>query len=384
MRLLRSIALLRAAGWILLGVATLEVAARVEDRVRYGADLTAAYDIDSIFINDENGHHGRPNASYLRWRMNEVGYRGPALRPGTYRIACLGSSETFGLYESPSKEWPRQLEDKLSATYGSSGIEVVDTAYPGLSVATSVEHLPRMLALVRPQMVVIYPSYTPYIDPPERPNGANLAVRSQSHSAEGAPFIWRTSGRFNTLMKATLPEEMQHRLRLWQMEQEARHMKVMDRLPEENVARFREDLDALVSGLQKNGVRVILVTHANRFGAEVRAEDREFLSDWRKFFPDLKEEGLLDMERRMSAAVRTVAGAREIPLVDAARRMPGGARNFAEFVHFTDAGADELSREVANQVRTEVSATELTQSHTRHVASADLPQTPGVLRNISR
>lgn len=367
-----------------LGVATLEVAARVEDRVRYGAGLTGAYDIDSIFTNDENGRHGRPNASYLRWRLNEVGYRGPALRSGTYRIACLGSSETFGLYESPSKEWPRQLEDKLSAIYGAGGIEVVDTAYPGLSVATSVEHLPRMLALVKPQMVVIYPSYTPYIDPPARPNPGRLTVTSLSRSAKEAPFVWRAFGRFNTLIKATLPEEMQHRLRLWQVENQALHLKVMERLPEENVTRFREDLDALVTRLQESGVRVVLVTHANRFGAQVRDEDREFLSDWRKFFPDLKEEGLLDMEHRMSGTVRSVAAEREIPLVDAAQHMPGGARNFAEFVHFTDAGADELSREVAEEIRNGVSTRDLNKSHASHLAAADLPPQLGASSDRSR
>uniref|UniRef100_UPI00286E21ED hypothetical protein n=1 Tax=Sphaerotilus sp. TaxID=2093942 RepID=UPI00286E21ED len=31
-----------------------------------------------------------------------------------------------------------------------------------------------------------------------------------------------------------------------------------------------------------------------------------------------------------------------LPLIDAAARIPGGRRNFADFVHFTDEGARQM------------------------------------------
>jgi hypothetical protein len=46
------------------------------------------------------GQHGRPNAQYLKWKLNSLGFRGPELDPGATRILCVGSSETFGQYES--------------------------------------------------------------------------------------------------------------------------------------------------------------------------------------------------------------------------------------------------------------------------------------------
>ena len=79
----------------------------------------------------------------------------------------------------------------------------------------------------------------------------------------------------------------------------------------------------------------------------------------------------------MSAALRSVAVERRTPLVDAALRMPGGARNFAEFVHFTDAGADELSREVAEEIRNQVSAKDLNRPHDDHFATAIMPPRRG-------
>ena len=76
-----------------------EFAAREADKITYSAPFWGDYSLDTLFTVDELGKRGRPNASYEKWRLNEAGYRGPALRSNTYRIVCLGSSETFGLYE---------------------------------------------------------------------------------------------------------------------------------------------------------------------------------------------------------------------------------------------------------------------------------------------
>jgi hypothetical protein len=101
-------------------------------------------------------------------------------------------------------------------------------------------------------------------------------------------------------------------------------------------------------------VQVVLVTHASRFGTgEVRPEDRGYLASWHKFYPDLEAEGLLDLERRMSVAVREVGAREGVPVVDAATRIEPGGKNFAEFVHFTDAGAGALATLVADQIDAE-------------------------------
>src|SRR5690242_2255602 len=95
-------AALLAGRWLLSGllfVFVLEICARTEDAIRYGAPFWGNYSLDSIYQYDEMGKYGRPHASYLKWHLNNEGYRGPELRDHTYRIACIGSSETFGLYE---------------------------------------------------------------------------------------------------------------------------------------------------------------------------------------------------------------------------------------------------------------------------------------------
>ena len=226
---------------------------------------SANYNLNSLYQFDELGRYGRPNASYLKWHLNEVGYRSPALRTGTYRIACMGSSETFGRYESPDKEWPRQLESLLNRRAGDDHYEVVNIAYPGLSVATMVRRLPQILSTLHPKLVVFYPSYTPYIaiDHPYVPQPP-APVKQVSQT-----FELRLSGRIGVLARTSMSDSARGWLRLRFLIQNAVGDKAMDRLPEQNIQAFKSDLDTLTKQLLANRVQVVLVTHANRFGSNL-------------------------------------------------------------------------------------------------------------------
>jgi lysophospholipase L1-like esterase len=346
----------RVCGWLIIALLTLEVSARTEDKLRYGAPFFGNYSIDTLYQNTPQGKFGRPNSSYLKWHLNEVGFRGPALRSGTYRIVCLGSSETFGLYESPDHEWPRQLEEMLNRSVSGQRYEVIDGAYPGMSIATNLRRLPQTLSTLDPKMVVIYPSYTPYIEINHPLDPQAEARKPVKPLPSGDHFEWRIQGRFETLMKNSLPESLQNAMRDWQIKHDTRTTQVMDRLPDQNVLAFETDLDALTTQLRAQGVQVVLVTHANRFGSNVDPAERPVMVAWRKFFPTLSEGGFLDMERRMSDAVRQIGAARGVPVVDAAALVAPGKANFAEFVHFTDAGATALASAVSSEIEHEANA----------------------------
>ena len=64
---------------------------------------------------------------------------------------------------------------------------------------------------------------------------------------------------------------------------------------------------------------------------------------WRRSYPELLEEGFLDLERRANQAIREVATENSVPMVDAAARIPGGSANFADLVQFTDKGAEIMA-----------------------------------------
>lgn len=331
---------IRIVGCLLIAVITMELCARLDDKLRFGAPFWGDYSLNSLFVYDAAGMHGKPNVSYLKWKLNEDGYRGPALRAGTYRIITMGASETFGIFESEDKEWPRQLEQILNASSGDGHYEVVNTAYHATSVADNLHWLDRGMDQLKPQMVVVYPNYASYIDPKRVHGLADVRPESESFSH------WRIATRVRNILKDNVPASLQDYLRKYQLRNAVKRAPPMDRVPEECVARFQHDLDALVSAIQARGAKVILVTHATRFGSKVLPEDQRFLMMWARFYPILREDGFLDMEARMSDAVREVGARHSVPVVDAARQLSGG-KNFAEMVHFTDAGAHALAALIA-------------------------------------
>lgn len=342
--------------WLILAVVTLEISARTEDKLRYGAAFFGNYSMESLYRYDEMGKYGRPFASYLKWHLNEAGYRGPGLRQGTFRIACIGSSETFGLYETAENEWPRQLERMLNERSGTRVYEVIDAAYPGLSIGTSLRRLPQMLDAVHPQMVVIYPSYSSYIENDQAEPWPLTGTVHPRLKPESGHFEWRIVARTQTFLKASVPDGVQNWIHGLQVRRTAPKTMTMERLPEQNVTAFQTDLTRLVTELERRGVHVVLVTHANRFGTTVAPEDAPMLTFWRTFYPMIEEGGLLDMEARMSAVVREVGVQRGVPVVDGAKLIPPGRVDFVEFVHFTDVGARTLATLVAKEFDQETAA----------------------------
>ncbi len=342
MRRLRST--LKCAVGVLLAVLTLEFCARLDDCVSYGASMWGTYDPEIIYVRDNVGRKGKPRARYKKWQLNSLGFRGPELEPDQVRIICMGSSETFGLYETPGEEYPRQLERELNAWAGRNLFQVVNVAYPGETVRTQILRAPQTVEEVRPQIALIYPSLAQYVwlpwlklDP--------AAPSSRPH------FEWRIASNLRELAKRLLPEPLQNYLREREIRHEvAVHGMVMDRIPEENIILFHHDLEKLVKTLRDAGVEPVLVTHATRFGPVLSVSstnERHVLVSWRKFFPMLREDGFLDMEWRMNEAIRQLAAEQHLTLIDAAREISPGKQNFADFSHFTTVGAHLMASHLA-------------------------------------
>lgn len=333
--------LLLAAG---VAAVVWEGAARVDDYIAYDAPLLEPYNPEILYTNDALGKCGKPHARYVKWRFNSLGYRSPELDPKRMHIITLGASETFGLYESENGEYPRQLETEINARAGGPLYQVVNAAYPGLSNNGIVRRLPVILSSIRPRVAVIYPSLANYISISGDRNAIPMADPV-------SPYESRVAGKIKTVLKKVLPAWVQTELRNLEIARDTRGVKVLDRLPEENAAVFRRELAAVVEGLEADGVRVVLVTHATRFGERVTPEERPMLLAWRKFYPSLGEGAFLDMEFRLNEVIRQEASARGIALADAARLMPSGPRYFADFVHFTDAGARAMASILSAQLQ---------------------------------
>lgn len=92
---------------------------------------------------------------------NEGGYNGafyPASRtPGTFRVAVLGDSFTFGWGVQPEQAWPALLEDRLDEGLAGSGVdaEVLNFGVPGYNTWLSLLHWKRVVSRYKPDAVLL-------------------------------------------------------------------------------------------------------------------------------------------------------------------------------------------------------------------------------------
>ena len=342
----RLLAILRGILCVVIFVSLLEICARLDDVLSYGAPFWGAYNNQSLLRVDETGKWGKPGARYEKWQLNSLGYRGPELQPGTERIVCFGASETFGLSEAPDEEYPRQLERDLNKLAGRPAFQVVNAAFPGETLPTAILRVPEVVSQVHPSYALIYPTPANYIEITPQP--ANAARPLQRVTLTHLVFEFRIADRVSNLLKSVLPKSVQTKLRQLQIERDNAHVPVMQTLPEKNIERFREDLIALVDSLREHEVEPVLVTHATAFGPILTPKDRDLLIEWRKFYPMLEEDGFMDMERRMNQVIRETAACEKVYLIDAANKIPPGPEDFADMVHFTTRGAGVMAADLAS------------------------------------
>jgi lysophospholipase L1-like esterase len=328
-----------------VALATLEIAARVDDYVRDDAALLKPYTISTLFRPSPFGREGVPGARFSKWQMNSLGYRGPEPQGGRSNVLTFGASETFGLYESAGHEYPRLLEAALNEG-SAEGYNVVNTALPGMRIGR-VGYLERAIDQTRARHVVVYPSPANYI-------GTEKGFCEQNSRPVGTPHgmgeRFRLAGKLDQLAKKIMPLALQDLMRSAAIWWTTRNAVLLESVPAATLDALREDLRCLARAVQAKGATLVLVTHATYFGDRLEPGDTGMLRAWRRFYPELRDEGFIDLERRANAVIREVAAEHEIPLVDAATAIPRGPDHFADFVHFSDKGAALLGRLLASTI----------------------------------
>jgi lysophospholipase L1-like esterase len=337
--------LLRSLGYAALALVTLELAARIDDLVKEGAPLLKPYTINTLFRPSPFGREGVPSARFGKWQMNALGYRGPELRDGRANIVTFGASETFGLYESLNKEYPRALEARLEEARPQAH-SVVNIAIPGIRIGR-IGYLERAMERTQARYVVVYPSPANYI-------GTAVPFCRQAStpvaSSTGVADRVRLSGKLDQLAKKVISPQVLSPVRSLMIRWANRKEAPVERVPEETLNALREDLQCVVRAAQRRNAIPILVTHATYFGDKVAAEDAAMLLAWRRFYPELLEDGFLDLEKRANDVIRAVAADNKLPLVDAAAAIHRGPAHFADFVHFTDKGAATMAGLIADVI----------------------------------
>ena len=364
---------------------TLEVCARIDDRIRYGVPFTALSYEEMIWGSDEIGRTGVPNASYHEFQLNNLGYRSPALRPGTLRILCIGASETWGTANTHGHEYPRQLERMLNESLHTQSIEVVNLGMPSENAAQERQRMPQIIDRLHPDIVLFYPAPVTYgwaavqsvLKSGRRAPGAartpaplslprRIYVRARNKADEIAarcykylrftvfknigsgPELFRMEAKIGDLEFHMQPEavmgiraRVETRFRRWRISA------YFPRVADDAAPLFREDMAAMADELDAHGIRTVLVQHANSI---VLPRDADMLRIWNSYYPYTDASELLRMEDRLNDMVAEVAHERNLPLIDA-RVIPKERRYFSDFVHFTDEGAILMAKLLADRIQ---------------------------------
>lgn len=344
-------------GLALLGIfgAAIELTVRIEDWVRFRTPLLSRItSARQLMVRDADGTHGRPNARFQQFSMNSLGLRGPevavAKAAGTIRVVTAGASESFGLFESPGREYPRQLEDSLRqwVAGGRCGagarVEVLNASLAGMGLPTIEQDLRTRIARLRPDVVVVYPTPSFYLNherptaaPPDSSPNATALARINA-------FMPRAKDRFREQAKALLPSFARAALR---RRETAREFAAHDAtwafrsVPADRMAAYTDDLHSIVATARATGATPVLVTHGNyhmqRGGAN---EDPHMLAGWQRYAPRATAATIVEFEEQAVGVTLAVAADAGIPAADLASALARAEGVvFRDFVHFSDTGA---------------------------------------------
>ena len=365
---------LRLCCAILVFILTIEVAARVDDWFQYGAPFWEEYTAGRLNAKDSEGiPHNVFNSRYEKWKNNQFGFRGPAIpieKPeGIVRIVCMGTSETYGLYEGSEKEWPAQLRNTLN---NSSRVQVINAAVVGLGLKSYKPYLQKYVLPFNPDIIILF------INPFQYAAGMERALLEQSKHPRNAfkkrkkistlslRNIISTSRSFPKLkqaIKQIVPPKILKAYQIWDTKKQVQvaeklyldGKKPKDAIPENYLENFRIDLIDLIAFLHKtNDSYLILSSYPTLISHENITKYYEIILDNRKFCVEFSFKGLMDAAAEFNKIVEDVAAEHHTGFVDNDKLVPKTTTYFADNVHYTDEGAKFVANKFVEHLRNKI------------------------------
>jgi len=169
----------------------LELCTRIDDKIKYDAPLFETYKNSRLRSFDDEGlRYNLPNTRFEKWTNNEYGFRGPAFdleKPDSItRVVCLGTSETYGSFESPGKEWPAQLSDFLNQN---DSFQVINASAVGLGMQRYTEYMEKHVFKFGPDIVILF--INPQLEMTEliyHPDGTPIVKKNPAKSGNSKSF----------------------------------------------------------------------------------------------------------------------------------------------------------------------------------------------------
>jgi len=357
-------AIARICAYLLVFILTVETCARIEDRVTYGAPFFGRYDADLLRSSENGIPCNVPNARYEKWSNNSLGFRGAEVslgKPvGMTRVVCLGSSETYGLYESNGKEWPAQMQEILPG----KEFQVINSSVVGLSISNYDGYVRKHVLPLKPDIVAMC------INP------LFYAVSQHRATRRIRPLIPHPTGKVSTFSLASqsrvLPKLRQtvkqaaatyfpdilkkYQVNILQSEikdleqTRLKGEKPKDSVPERFVEDFRTELESFIKLAESEGITLILITYPSLISSQNMSQLPEISLDIRRYCIEYSLTGMVDVFDRFNSVIRSSAEKHHISLVDMSAIVPKSTEYFGDCVHYTDRGARTIAEHVAQEI----------------------------------
>jgi lysophospholipase L1-like esterase len=335
----------------------LEVSARIDDKIKYDAPFFHEYSPRLLRSKDSDGlNHNIPRSHFEKWKINNFGFRGADISlsksDSLYRIICMGTSETFGLYESPGSEWPAQLQNMLA---DHNRFEVINASVVGLSLSKYRSYMEKYVLKVKPDVVILLINYFDYAIGAETFAKRQNVIEQKAdvHKEGKVPFFnnvltqLRMVPKIKITVKRILPEYALKRYQLWGINRQLQAietrrlngLKPIDIIPRNSISTFRSDLEELIHFLHDKKIEIILTTYPVLISKENIDEYLEIFLDHRRFYVELSLLGIIDASEKFNETIKSTAHMYGIALLDNAASFPKNTQYFADNVHYTDKGA---------------------------------------------
>ena len=323
----------------------IELAVQVRAQMKYGYNLFATMENESMFVVD--GSTGlkllRPSGVFVRnqqfIRSNSLGLRGPEISmthgPQTRRIAILGASTVMGA-TAPDNEhtFPALLESRLRTRLRGLDVEVINAGISGYALADEQAMLERRLAPLRPDLVVLYPGFNdfgPYCQPTSR----HRAPALKGLPTVALPEWWMSD---DLVLENTKPFR-------WAPPAFAgnKDAATMD------LSAFRASVVSLIGSARSRGEFLIVATVARSFRRQQDQQVQEKLSAYiRSLLPCFSLDGMHQLFDRHNEVLKAEARAAHVPVLELDRIIPGGDHYFSNTTHFAEAGEQAAADALAD------------------------------------
>jgi len=330
-----------------------------EKRV-YGAYVMAGADrLIDLDSGKAWGTKAADEPSDLSIFISKNGYRGPGFavrKPaGVYRIIVVGGSAVFDLNTSDSPSdykngWPHRV-GVLLAAQGFDHVEVINAGVPGQTSADSLGRVYTQLWTYEPDMIVVYHGWNDFkfwhrIEvTPETP----LIDLVLPFNPKDDPFQHYQGAMDRLLSYSQLYVRLRTRYYRWRWQPNyegavPKDIQMANEYGEYGPHQHRLNLTLIVQAAHAIGARPVLVKQATLVTSDNSREDRKRIGYQYQSLEHSAIERAFQHSYRIIDRVGAEAGAL---VVDPTEVMNGRSELFADHVHTTPAGSEELASIVA-------------------------------------